>query len=166
MNWRPITKNDVCKIFITFGDHDVTEQICHVVLARTLEGLPGTRGLSLFLVPRLCLHDGSPNRISVGRIEHKLGLKASATCVVDFEGARGTRIGAEGEGLKVLFAMVNTMRLEVAIQGVAIAGAATARAVAYAAAILAASALAAYALHPKQVRARRDTARTTRALRA
>ncbi len=121
------------KIFITFGDHDVTEQICHVVLARTLEGLPGTRGLSLFLVPRLCLHDGSPNRISVGRIEHKMGLKASATCVVDFEGARGTRIGAEGEGLKVLFAMVNTMRLEVAIQGVAIAGAATARAIAYAA---------------------------------
>lgn len=121
------------KIFITFGDQDVTNQICHIVLARTPGGAPGTRGLSLFLVPRISFDTGTPNRVSVSRIEHKMGLKASPTCVVDFDGAEGILIGAEGEGLKVLFAMVNTMRLEVAIQGVAIAGAATARALDYAA---------------------------------
>ena len=121
------------KIFITFGDQDVTDQICHIVLARTPGGQPGTRGLSLFLVPKISFDNGKPNRISISRIEHKMGLKASPTCVVDFDGAEGILIGAEGEGLKVLFAMVNTMRLEVAIQGVAIAGAATAKALEYAA---------------------------------
>lgn len=121
------------KVFITFGDQDVTDQICHIVLARIPGGLPGTRGLSLFLVPKISFVSGKPNQVSISRIEHKMGLKASPTCVVDFDGAEGVLIGTEGEGLKVLFAMVNTMRLEVAIQGVAVAGAATAKAVEYAA---------------------------------
>jgi alkylation response protein AidB-like acyl-CoA dehydrogenase len=120
------------KIFITFGDQDVTEQICHIVLARTPGATPGTRGLSLFLVPKYHFENGQPNGVSISRLEHKMGLKASPTCVVDFENAEGLLIGNEGEGLKVLFAMVNTMRLEVAIQGVAIAGAATNRALEYA----------------------------------
>jgi len=120
------------KIFITFGDQDVTEQICHIVLTRTPEGAPGTRGLSLFLVPKYLFGNGQLNAVSVSRIEDKMGLKASPTCVVDFDEAEGLLIGNEGEGLKVLFAMVNTMRLEVAIQGVAVAGAATDKALEYA----------------------------------
>jgi alkylation response protein AidB-like acyl-CoA dehydrogenase len=121
------------KIFITFGDHDLTEQICHIVLARTPGAAPGTRGLSLFVVPKVDFESGQANGVSVSRVEHKMGLRASPTCVVDFGDARGWRIGAEGEGLKVLFTMVNTMRLEVAMQGVAVAGAATGAALAYAA---------------------------------
>lgn len=120
------------KIFITFGDQDVTEQICHIVLARTPGAELGTRGLSLFLVPKRSLLSGNPNGVSVSRIEQKMGLKASPTCVVDFEAADGILIGNLGGGLKVLFDMVNTMRLEVAIQGVAVAGAATDKALEYA----------------------------------
>ncbi|MFA7281187.1 MAG: acyl-CoA dehydrogenase [Sterolibacterium sp.] len=125
------------KIFITYGDQDFTEQIAHMVLARIPGAPPGTRGLSLFLVPsRLLNADGSlgaANSVSVTRVEHKMGLKASPTCVLNFDGATGFLIGKENAGLKAMFTMVNTMRLEVAVQGVAVASAATAKALRYAA---------------------------------
>jgi alkylation response protein AidB-like acyl-CoA dehydrogenase len=118
------------KIFISNADHQLAPQIVHMVLARTPDAAPGTRGVSLFLVPKVV--DGAQNHVRVVRLEHKMGLKGSPTCEIEFAGAIGHRIGAEGRGLQQMFAMVNTMRLEVAIQGVGIAGAATARAVRYA----------------------------------
>ncbi len=125
------------KIFISYGDHDVTRQIVHMVLARTPQAPPGTRGLSLFVVPKFRFgSDGLPgerNAVTVSRIERKMGLKASPTCVLDLDGAVGVLIGGEGNGLKTLFDMVNVMRLETGIQGLAVGGAATARALAYAA---------------------------------
>ncbi|CAG4882815.1 3-methylmercaptopropionyl-CoA dehydrogenase [Georgfuchsia toluolica] len=125
------------KIFITYGDQDYTEQIVHMVLARLPDAPAGTRGLSLFLVPsRLLGADGRPgaaNAVNVSRVEHKMGLKASPTCVLNLEGAEGVLIGRENAGLKAMFTMVNTMRLEVAVQGVAVAGAASVKALRYAA---------------------------------
>ncbi|MCX7170620.1 MAG: acyl-CoA dehydrogenase [Proteobacteria bacterium] len=124
------------KIFITYGDQDFTEQIAHMVLARIPGAPPGTRGLSLFLVPsRQLAADasvGAANAVSVTRLEHKMGLKASPTCVLNFDGATGFLIGRENAGLKAMFTMVNTMRLEVAVQGVAVASAATVKALRYA----------------------------------
>jgi alkylation response protein AidB-like acyl-CoA dehydrogenase len=118
------------KIFISNGDHDLAPQIVHMVLARVSGAPSGTRGISLFLVPKTV--DSGRNPTRVVRLEHKMGLKGSPTCVLALEGATGYRVGAEGRGLQQMFAMVNTMRLEVAIQGVGIAGAATARAVRHA----------------------------------
>ena len=124
------------KIFITYGDQDFTEQIIHMVLARCPGSPQGTRGLSLFLVPRRALRAdgtlGGDNGVMVTRVEHKMGLKASPTCVVNFDGAQGYLVGHENAGLKAMFTMVNTMRLEVAVQGVAVAGAAAAKALRYA----------------------------------
>lgn len=120
------------KAWISYGDHDLTTQAVHFVLARTPDAPPGTRGLSLFLVPRLRFDDGARNGWSVLRLEDKLGLHASPTCVLQFEGALGYRIGPPHEGLRCLFTMVNLMRLEVAIQGVAVAGIAAAKAAQYA----------------------------------
>lgn len=124
------------KIFITYGDQDFTEQIVHLVLARVRGAAAGVKGLSLFAVPARLVDDegrlGERNRVAVSRVEEKMGLKASPTCVIDFDGARGYLIGEEGDGLKNIFTMVNTMRLEVAVQGVAVAGAVTAKAVRYA----------------------------------
>lgn len=124
------------KIFITYGDQDFTEQIIHMVLARIPGSPPGTRGLSLFLVPARALQangtPGASNGVTVTRVEHKMGLKASPTCVVNFDGAQAYLVGHENAGLKAMFTMVNTMRLEVAMQGVAVAGAATAKALRYA----------------------------------
>ena len=124
------------KIFITYGDQDFTDQIVHLVLARVVGAPAGVKGLSLFAVPSR-LWDaagglGAANRVGVSRVEKKMGLKASPTCVVDFDGATGFIIGAEGEGLNNIFTMVNTMRIEVAIQGVGVAAAATAKATRYA----------------------------------
>ncbi len=122
------------KIWVSYGDHELTTQIVHMVLARTPDAVPGTRGTSLFLVPKL-LTNGSParpNGIRVQSIERKMGLKGSPTCVLEFDDAMAWPIGSEGRGLVSLFTMVNTMRLEVALQGVAIAGAATAQAFRYA----------------------------------
>ncbi len=122
------------KIWISYGDHQLTPQIAHMVLARTPDAAPGTRGTSLFLVPKLNT-DGSSarsNGVRVQSIEHKMGLKGSPTCVLEFDDAMAWPIGPEGRGLVSLFTMVNTMRLEVALQGVAIAGAATAQALRYA----------------------------------
>jgi alkylation response protein AidB-like acyl-CoA dehydrogenase len=125
------------KIFITFGDQDFTPQIAHLLLARTPDAPPGTRGLSLFVVPsRRIGPDGTPgeaNGVTVTRVEHKMGLKGSPTCVMSFDNSLAYPVGAPGAGMRCMFTMVNTMRLEVAMQGVAVAGAATARALAYAA---------------------------------
>jgi len=124
------------KIFITFGDQDLTEQIVHMVLARTPGAPAGTRGLSLFLVPKHHYDAagalGERNTASVSRVEKKMGLKASATTVLELEDAHGIRIGPEGEGLKCMFTMVNLMRLQVAVQGIAVGGAALGRASRYA----------------------------------
>jgi alkylation response protein AidB-like acyl-CoA dehydrogenase len=106
------------KIFISGGDQDLSVGILHLVLARTGAPEDGVRGLSLFA----CLShlsDGSPNRITVTRIEEKLGLHASPTCQLAFDGADGELIGAEGGGLAVMFAMMNHARLDVGLQGVA-----------------------------------------------
>lgn len=125
------------KIFITYGDHDLAPQIIHMVLARTPGAPAGTRGLSLFIVPKFAFADdgtlGERNAAVVGRVEHKMGLKASPTCVLNLDGARGFLVGGECNGLKVMFDMVNVMRLETGIQGLAVGGAATAKALAYAA---------------------------------
>ncbi len=122
------------KIWISYGDHELTPQIAHMVLARTPDAPAGTRGISLFLVPKFD-PGGSPprpNGVGVQSVERKMGLKASPTCVLDFDDAMAWPIGPQGRGLVTLFTMVNTMRLEVAVQGVAIAGAATAQALRYA----------------------------------
>jgi len=122
------------KIFITYGDHDLSEQIIHMVLARTQGAPEGTRGISLFLVPKL-LPDGSSNDLRCVSIEHKLGIHASPTCVMsygDHEGAVGWLIGPENGGMAAMFTMMNNARLNVGLQGVGIAERATQRAVAYA----------------------------------
>ena len=120
------------KIFITFADHDFTEQIIHLVLARTPDAPPGTRGISLFLVPKVLFGTGQANGVRVERLEKKMGLKASPTCVLRLENATGYRIGEEHKGLNAMFTMVNLMRLEVSVQGPAIGAAATAKAISYA----------------------------------
>ncbi|MFO1467326.1 MAG: acyl-CoA dehydrogenase [Steroidobacteraceae bacterium] len=119
------------KVFISNADNEFTPQIVHMVLARTPGAPAGTRGISLFLVPQV-LEDGRRNTVRVARVEHKMGLRASPTCVVEFEDAQALRIGEAGRGLQAMFAMVNTMRLEVAVQGVGIGGAALNRAVQHA----------------------------------
>jgi alkylation response protein AidB-like acyl-CoA dehydrogenase len=120
------------KIFISGGDQDMSEGILHLVLARTGAAAEGTRGLSLFA----CLSDladGSRNGVSVTRIEEKLGLHASPTCQLAFDGARGELVGEEGGGLAAMFAMMNHARLDVGLQGVAHAARAADLARAYAA---------------------------------
>jgi alkylation response protein AidB-like acyl-CoA dehydrogenase len=124
------------KIFISWADHDLTEQIVHIVLART-EGAPaGVKGLSLFLVPaRRIEADGSlgaANSARVLRLEHKMGLHGSPTCELRLEAAEARLIGAEGDGIRQMFTMINTMRLEVAAEGAGLAGAAADRALRYA----------------------------------
>ena len=113
------------KIFITSGDHDLTENILHLVLAR-IDGAPeGTRGVSLFLVPKTLVNaDGSlgePNTVSTGSIEHKMGIRGSATCVLNFDDARGILVGEPNRGLAAMFRMMNIERLTVGVQGLGIA---------------------------------------------
>jgi alkylation response protein AidB-like acyl-CoA dehydrogenase len=122
------------KIFITYGEHDLSDQILHLVLARTPGAPEGTRGISLFLVPKL-LPDGTPNDLRCVSIEHKLGIHASPTCVMsygDHDGAIGWLVGPEMGGMAAMFTMMNNARLNVGLQGVGIAERATQRAVAYA----------------------------------
>ena len=122
------------KIFISFGDHDLADNIVHLVLARTPDAPAGTRGISLFLVPKVRL-DGSPNDVRVVSIEHKLGLHASPTCVLSFgdnDACIGELIGPEHGGMRAMFTMMNNARLNVGLQGVQVAEAATQAAVAYA----------------------------------
>jgi acyl-CoA dehydrogenase len=111
------------KIYITYGDHDMTENIIHLVLARLPDAPAGTRGISLFLVPKV-LPDGSMNDLRCSGLEHKLGIHASPTCSMAFGdngGALGWVIGEENKGLACMFTMMNAARLGVALQGVAIA---------------------------------------------
>lgn len=121
------------KIWISYGDHDATGEIIHLVLARVPNGEAGTRGLGLFLVPADKDTNGKPgNGISILRLEHKMGLHASPTCVLELNEARGELIGEPGRGLQALFVMMNAMRLAVAVQGAAVANVATLHAIRYA----------------------------------
>ena len=128
------------KVFITYGDHDLREQIIHLVLAR-LPGAPtGTKGLSLFIVPKRLIRDdgslGAPNDVNVVSIEHKLGIHGSPTCVMAFgehgEGAIGELVGEPGDGMRQMFTMMNEERLAIGLQGTAIAERAYQDALAYA----------------------------------
>ena len=108
------------KIFISAGEHDLTENILHLVLAKLPDAPPGTKGISLFLVPKI-LPDGKRNAFNCGRIEHKMGIKASATCVMNFEGATGWLVGKANSGMKAMFTMMNEARLAVGLQGLGLA---------------------------------------------
>jgi 3-(methylthio)propanoyl-CoA dehydrogenase len=127
------------KIFISFGDHDMADNIVHLVLARTPDAPGGTRGISLFLVPKYRLDaDGNPgdfNDVRVVSIEHKMGLHASPTCVLSFgdhDDCVGELIGPEFGGMRAMFTMMNNARLNVGLQGVQVAEAATQKAIEYA----------------------------------
>lgn len=104
------------KIFITGGDHDLSENIVHLVLARLPDAPEGSRGISLFLVPKL-LDDGGCNGVTVGAIEQKMGIHGSATCVLNFESARGWMVGEPHRGLACMFTMMNHERLSIGLQG-------------------------------------------------
>jgi butyryl-CoA dehydrogenase len=124
------------KIFITAGEHDLTENIIHLVLARIPDAPAGIKGISLFVVPKI-LPDGAgelgqPNSLSCSAIEHKMGIKASATCVLNFDAATGWLVGEANKGMRAMFKMMNTERLATGIQGLGIAEAAYQNAVAYA----------------------------------
>jgi len=113
------------KIFITAGEHDLTENIIHLVLAK-LPGAPaGPRGISLFIVPKYQVNDdeslGEFNNVSCGSIEHKMGIHASATCVMNFDGSKGYLVGEENKGLACMFTMMNFERIGVGIQGISAA---------------------------------------------
>ncbi len=111
------------KIFITGGEHDLTENIIHLVLAKLPDAPAGPKGISLFLVPKVLVNaDGSlgeKNSLGCGSIEHKMGIKASATCVMNFDGATGWLVGEVNKGLAAMFTMMNYERLGVGIQGLA-----------------------------------------------
>jgi alkylation response protein AidB-like acyl-CoA dehydrogenase len=113
------------KIFITWGDHDLTDNIIHLVLARTPDAPVGTKGISLFIVPKFILNnDGSPgerNSVETVSIEHKLGIHASPTCVLSFDKARGFLVGEENQGMRYMFTMMNQARLEVGLEGLSVA---------------------------------------------
>ncbi len=128
------------KIFITYGEHDLTDNIVHLVLARTPQAPPGTRGISCFLVPKHLVGDdgslGVRNDVNCVSIEHKLGIHASPTCVMaygDDEGAVGFLVGEENGGMRAMFTMMNHARLSVGLQGVAITERSYQQALAYAA---------------------------------
>ena len=110
------------KIFITGGDHDLAENIIHLVLAKTPDAPAGSRGISLFIVPKFMVNEdgsvGERNAVGSGSIEHKMGIKASATCVMNFDAAKGFLVGKENEGLAAMFVMMNYERLSMGIQGI------------------------------------------------
>ena len=124
------------KIFITSGDHDLTENIIHLVLARTPDAPKGTRGISLFLVPKYEINEdgsvGSRNGVNTVSIESKMGIKGSATCVLSFDEAKGYMIGPENKGLNSMFTMMNLERIIVGIQGLGISETAYQTALSYA----------------------------------
>ncbi|MGO4839147.1 acyl-CoA dehydrogenase family protein, partial [Rhizobiaceae sp. 2RAB30] len=133
------------KIFITYGEHDFTDNIVHLVLARLPDAPAGTRGLSLFLVPKLFVEEdgslGARNDVFCSSIEHKLGIHASPTCTMIYgdgfakdrsPGAIGWLVGEENKGLACMFTMMNNARLAVGMQGVAVAETATQKAIAFA----------------------------------
>ncbi|WP_409278543.1 acyl-CoA dehydrogenase C-terminal domain-containing protein [Pseudomonas defluvii] len=124
------------KIFITGGDQDLTENIVHLVLAKLPDAPAGPKGISLFLVPKRMVNaDGSlgaTNAVSCGSVEHKMGIKASATCVMNFDGAIGYLVGEENRGLAAMFTMMNYERLSIGIQGIGCAEASYQNAATYA----------------------------------
>jgi len=124
------------KIFISAGEHDMAENIIHLVLARIEGASEGTKGISLFIVPKLKLDDAGnpagPNGVSCGSIEEKMGIHGNATCVMNYDEAEGFLLGAENGGLKAMFTMMNEARLGVALQGLAVAEAAYQNAANYA----------------------------------
>jgi alkylation response protein AidB-like acyl-CoA dehydrogenase len=123
------------KIFITWGDHDVTDNIVHLVIARTPDAPEGVKGLSLFLVPKFLVNEdgsiGERNSVTTASIEHKLGIHGSPTCVLDFQDAEGYLIGELGHGLACMFTMMNSARLGVGLEGVSISERAYQHALAY-----------------------------------
>ena len=119
------------KIFISGGEHDLTDNIVHLVLARLPDAPPGPKGLSLFLVPKFYA-DGARSAVVCERIEEKMGLHGSPTCVMRFDDARGWIVGAPGKGLNAMFVMMNAARLHVALQGIGLLSAAWQKADAYA----------------------------------
>jgi alkylation response protein AidB-like acyl-CoA dehydrogenase len=127
---------DGSKIFISAGDHDLTENVIHLVLARIVGAPEGTRGISLFVVPKLLPdadgHPTVPNGVSCVGLEHKMGIKASATCQMAFENAQGWLVGEAQKGMSAMFTMMNTERVSVGVQGLGVAEAAYQAAVAYA----------------------------------
>ncbi|KJZ18036.1 acyl-CoA dehydrogenase [Loktanella sp. S4079] len=124
------------KIYITWGDNDFTENVCHLVLARLPDGVPGTKGISLFMVPKFIPDaDGNPgkrNELRVVSLEHKLGLHGSPTAVMEYDGATGWLVGPEHGGMAAMFTMMNNARLGVGVQGIGIAEGAYQQALAYA----------------------------------
>ncbi|MDF1620849.1 acyl-CoA dehydrogenase [Pseudothioclava nitratireducens] len=124
------------KIFITWGDNDCVSNVCHLVLARLPDGAPGTKGISLFMVPKLIPDEnGNPgvaNSLKVVSLEHKLGIHGSPTCVMSFEGATGWLVGEPHKGMAAMFTMMNNARLNVGVQGIGVAEAAYQKALEYA----------------------------------
>ena len=124
------------KIWITYGDHDMTDNIVHLVLARLPDAPPGTKGISLFVVPKYLVEDdgsiGAKNAVNVVSTEHKLGIHASPTCVMEYDGATGYLIGEPNKGMRQMFTMMNDARLGVGVQGLSIAERAYQQAVQYA----------------------------------
>lgn len=124
------------KIFITWGDSDLVPNVCHLVLARLPDGAPGTRGISLFIVPKFLPdaagNPGAANSLRVVSLEHKLGIHGSPTCVMEFDGAKGWMVGEPAKGMAAMFTMMNNARLGVGMQGVGVAEAALQKATRYA----------------------------------
>ncbi|MFZ7093326.1 acyl-CoA dehydrogenase [Primorskyibacter sp. 2E233] len=124
------------KIYISWGDNDFTQNVCHLVLARLPDGVPGTKGISLFLVPKLIPdEDGNPgvaNSLKVVSLEHKLGLHGSPTCVMQYDGAQGWLVGEPHDGMRAMFTMMNNARLGVGGQGIGVAEGAYQHALTYA----------------------------------
>jgi len=124
------------KIFISAGEHDLTENIIHLVLARLPDAPPGVKGISLFVVPKFLPNEdgtvGPRNGVQCGSIEHKMGIKASATCVMNFDQAKGWLVGKPHKGMQAMFTMMNTERIAVGIQGLGLGEAAYQGAVEYA----------------------------------
>ena len=124
------------KIFISSGDHDLSKNIIHLVLAKTPDAPKGVKGISLFVVPKFLINDdgslGERNKLSVGKMEKKMGIKGNATCVMNYDGAKGYLVGEENKGLKAMFTMMNEARLGVGMQGLAQAEIAYQAALAYA----------------------------------
>ncbi len=110
------------KIFISAGEHDLTENIIHIVLAKLPDAPAGTKGISLFIVPKMTVNQGGsigePNNVSCGSIEEKMGIKASSTAVINFDSAKGYLIGEQNKGLEYMFTFMNTARIGTAMQGV------------------------------------------------
>ncbi len=124
------------KIFISAGDHDLADNVIHLVLAKAPGGGEGTKGISLFIVPKFLVNEdgslGTRNAVSVGKLEEKMGIHGNATCVMDYDGARGWLLGGLHKGMRAMFTMMNEARLGVGLQGYAVAEGAYQNAVAYA----------------------------------